>query len=146
MATVNCGFNNSPNLLVSEGPTIPVEVGFDIHFHPSRGVNPDLGPHLFHALVDTGAYDSSIDSALADELNLPIVDTGTIAGAGGPATVDLYLAQIYIPGLNWIIYGRFAGVHLSEGGQTHRVLLGRTFLRNYTMSYDGRTGSVTLSR
>jgi predicted aspartyl protease len=145
MTTVNCGFN-SPNLLVREGPTLSVKAGFDTNFHPNRGINPNLEADLYHALVDTGADNSSIDSALADQLNLPVVDTGKIAGAGGPTDVNLYLAQIYIPGLNWIIYGRFAGVHLSAGGQKHRVLLGRTFLRHYTMFYDGMTGTVTLSR
>ena len=143
MPTVNCGFG-SPNQLLVEGPTLPVNVGFDATY--KSGVVPQLGVEVFQALVDTGASSSSIDSELATQLNLPIVDTGKIAGAGGPADVSIYLAQIYIPGLKSVIYGRFAGVHLSAGGQPHRVLIGRTFLRYHTMAYDGRTGIVTLSR
>ena len=47
--------------------------------------------------------------------------------------------------LNFTIYGMFAGVHLVAGGQIHRALIGRTFLQHYTMVYEGRTGTVTIS-
>ena len=40
--------------------------------------------------------------------------------------------------------GVFAGVHLQEGGQLPRALIGRTFLRRYKMVYEGLTGTVTL--
>ena len=64
-----------------------------------------------------------------------------------PATRNLYLhlAQIYVPALGWTVFGQFAGVHLIAGGQLHYALIGRTFLRNFTMVYEGKTGSVTLS-
>jgi hypothetical protein len=39
----------------------------------------------------------------------------------------------------------FAGVHLVTGGQIHWALIGRTFLQHYTMVYEGRTGTVTIS-
>ncbi len=42
------------------------------------------------------------------------------------------------------MYGLFAGVHLVAGGQSHKALIGRTFLRSFTMIYNGRTGAVTL--
>ena len=41
--------------------------------------------------------------------------------------------------------GRFAGVHLRAGGQPHFALIGRTFLEDFTMRYEGKTGMVTLS-
>jgi hypothetical protein len=59
--------------------------------------------------------------------------------------VNVYLAQIHIPSLAFTIYGGFAGVHLMAGGQTHRELLGRTFLQHYTMVDEGRSGIVTIS-
>ena len=34
---------------------------------------------------------------------------------------------------------------LSEGGGPHVAILGRSFLRNYTISYEGRTGQVVIS-
>jgi predicted aspartyl protease len=97
------------------------------------------------ALVDTGAGESCIDSALAAQLNLPIVDRRLISGAGGTHEVNMHLAQVAVPSLGVTIYGAFAGVHLAAGGQTHFALIGRTFLQNFTMLYEGKTGTVVLS-
>jgi len=36
-------------------------------------------------------------------------------------------------------------VDLIAGGQAHYALIGRTFLQSFTMVYEGRTGTVTLS-
>lgn len=58
--------------------------------------------------------------------------------------VNIHLAQIYIPALDTVVYGRFAAVQLSEGGQPQRALLGRTLLQHFTMVYAGNTGQVTL--
>ena len=79
------------------------------------------------------------------DLNLPIVDRGDIAGAHGAGAVDFHLAQIYVPSLRWTVFSQFAGVHLIAGGQPHYALIGRDFLQNFTMTYKGLTGVVTLS-
>ncbi len=50
-----------------------------------------------------------------------------------------------MPALDWTVHGSFAGVHLRAGGTPHYALMGRTFLRHFTMVYDGKTGAVTLS-
>ena len=89
--------------------------------------------------------ESCIDSALALVLNLPIVDRQEVAGVHGADTVNFHLAQIYVPTLDFTVYGLFAGVHLCAGGQPHLALIGRTFLQSFTMTYEGRTGSVILS-
>ena len=57
----------------------------------------------------------------------------------------MHLAQVRIPSLGFTIYGAFAGVHLAAGGQPHKALIGRTFLRAFTMVYKGGTGTVTIS-
>ena len=57
----------------------------------------------------------------------------------------MHLAQIYVPALDFTMYGVFAGVHLTAGGQPHYALMGRTFLQEFTLVYEGRTGTVTLS-
>jgi len=44
------------------------------------------------------------------------------------------------------MYGAFAAIDLIAGGQWHHALIGRTFLQEFTMVYEGRTGTVTLSR
>lgn len=130
-------------MLEHVGPSLPVEIGFDPNFRP--GVRPSLPGRQFPALVDTGAAACCIDSALVAALKLPLVDRQQVAGVHGSGEVDMHLAQIYVPALNFTMYGVFAGVHLTAGGQPHFALIGRTFLRNFTLVYEGRTGAVTLS-
>ena len=144
MPTINCGFGN-PYELALKGPTIAVEIGIDLDFRPGPELRPALPSNLLPALVDTGALESCVDDELATRLNLPIVNHGQISGVGGTLNVNEYMAQIYIPELNFTILGPFAGVQLTAGGQSHYALLGRTFLRHFNMAYEGRTGSVIIS-
>ncbi len=150
MPTADAGFEDSPNrsprqALTHFGPMLRVQVGFDWAYEPGHSLSPQLPEDLLPALVDTGAIESCIDSVLAQRLQLPIVDHDTISGAGGEFETDIYLAQIYVPPLNMTLYGGFAAVHLNFGGQPYSALLGRTFLQNVTMSYEGRTGVVLIS-
>ena len=136
MPTTRCGFDDGPTLtgraaLTLHGPTLDVEIGFE------------KGGPLYYALVDTGAAESCIDSALAIQLGLPVIDQRPRLGASGKFLANIHLARIHIPTLNWTIIGRFAGVDLV--GQPSRALIGRTFLQYFTMVYEGRTGTVTLS-
>lgn len=73
------------------------------------------------------------------------MDKRPVAGIGGQQMAEMFLAQIHIPALNHTMYGLFAGVHLQAGGQRHRALLGRSFLLGFTMVYEGKTGTVTIS-
>ena len=143
MPTVDIG-PSDPENLIAVGPTIDVQIGFDPSYRAAPGLTPVISPVLYPALVDTGARDSCIDSALASALDLVIVDRRLIAGVGGPQEVNVYAAQLFMPALNWIIYGDFHGVHLAAGQQLHRALIGRTFLRFHTLIYDGRNGTVRL--
>ncbi len=153
MPKTKCGFNDGPDgssgsvLLVRFGPTLLVNIGFDKNYKysPNSSQKPIPGITNLSALVDTGATESCIDIQLATKLNLPIVDQRYISGVGGKHLTNMYLAQIHIPSLNFTIYGIFAGVNLLEGGQSHYALIGRTFLQGFTMIYEGRTGTVTLS-
>ena len=148
-----CGFNNIPGgasgqeQLVAWGPTLMVDIGFDPNFRlgPPFAV-PMPGVTGIEALVDTGASESCIDNLLAGQLNLPIVDRRPISGVHGAHIVNMYMAQIHVPSLAFTIYGAFAGVDLAAGGQVHKALIGRTFLQNFTMLYEGLTGTVKLSR
>lgn len=78
-------------------------------------------------------------------LNLPIVDRRMVAGISGGQLANVYLAQVHISTLRYTIYGAFAGVDLKAGGQVHSALIGRTFLSAFTMTYEGRTGTVIIS-
>ena len=150
MPTVKCGFDDQTgqsgrDALILYGPTLWIQIGFDSAFQPIASAKPNLPPDQHPALVDTGATESCIDSHLALVLNLPVVDRQNVAGVHGADTVNIHLAQIYVPTLNFTVYGRFAGVHLRAGGQPHFALIGRTFLKDFTMRYEGKTGIVTLS-
>ena len=145
MPEINCGFDN-PADLQQYGPTLTVMVGFDPEFVNGIKGRPDLPGDSVHALVDTGASESCIDTDLATQLNLPVVDTRSISGVGGKFEAPVYMAQVYIPTLDSTIYGRFTGVHLRAGGQPHSVLVGRLFLMHHTMIYNGSSGAVMLSR
>ena len=150
MPTINAGFNRSGGIsgedaLVSYGPTIYVRIGLDAEYQLGDATQPNLPSNQLPALVDTGALESCIDSTLALGLSLPVVDRRSVAGAHGAGEVNYHLAQIYIPDLDITISGLFAGVHLTAGGQRHSALIGRTFLRHFTMAYEGRTGTVTIS-
>ena len=149
MLETNCGFNDTSEtsgsiLLAIYGPTINVDIGFDPTFKPVKNVIPVLWKKGIPALIDTGASESCIDNTLGSSLGLPIVDRGEISGVGGIHKTNIYLAQIHIPDLNFTIYGRFAGVDIRAGGQLHYALIGRNFLQNFTMIYNGKTGDVKL--
>lgn len=151
MLTAKCGFPDGSaglgkNLLVKFGPTIPVQIGLGTEPKPDNQVAPDSPGEIYHALIDSGATESCIDSSLAETLELPIVDQTIVAGTSGSHTVNMHLAEIFIPDLKLTITGRFAGVHLRIGGQLHHALIGRTLLQDVTMIYNGPTGNVTLSR
>lgn len=94
--------------------------------------------------MDTGASESCIDSMLAAQLNLPIIDRSRISGSQGSHVVNVHLAHIFVPALNAWLIGKFSAVHLAAGDQWHRALIGRTFLQHFTMIYEGRTGTVTI--
>ena len=127
------------------GPTINVDIGFDPSFNPSSANAPNSQARRLPALIDTGANESCVDSQLAADLRLPVVDQQEISGVHGRQELNFHLAQIHIPELPFTIYGMFAGVHLRSGGQPHFALLGRTFLRHFTMIYHGRTGRVVIT-
>lgn len=151
MLEAKCGFNSNPessgaSLLTRFGPSILVDIGFDAAFKvQTPPALPVPGIKGLHALVDTGAGECCIDNLLASQLKLPIVDRRPVSGAHGSHLTNMYLAQIHIPSLMSTIYGMFAGVDLLAGGQVHYALIGRTFLQNFTMVYEGKTGTVTIS-
>lgn len=151
MPTISCGFPYArqevrADILADLGPTIDVRIGHDPGFDEFTEPEPLLQPDLYPALVDTGADGNSIDNELASSLRLPAYQYDVlISGSVGQHVTNIYLAHVYIPGLNRIVGGRFTGVNLAGGGQYHRAIIGRSFLRGFVLHYDGRTGEVTLS-
>ena len=79
MPTTDCGLSGADSLEIY-GPTPIVEVGFDADFEADPSIRPALQSGPLLALVDTGASESCVDAALAEDLNLPIVDSQNLAG------------------------------------------------------------------
>jgi hypothetical protein len=121
-----------------------VRIGFDPDYFLGRHPSPLLPPTDLPALVDTGATYSAIDSALGTYLGLPRVGTTRVSGAHGSGELPLYAAQVYVIDLDYTLTGRFAGAHLSTGNQTCLAVLGRSFLRDFTMVYEGHSGRVLI--
>lgn len=130
------------NRLIVYGPTVTVSVD---HFFADEASQEDAEYETVYALVDTGAAESCIDEVLAQKLGLPAVDMQTISGVGGAEEYTVYMAKINALELGFTQYGRFAGVHLLDGDQPHKALLGRTFLQNTIMIYDGLRSQVTIA-
>ena len=133
--------------LLQFGPSIEVIVG---HYNspvlaPSPPQATPTPTEKTWALVDSGAGESCIDIQLATRLGLPVIDKMQIAGSNGSHTHNVYLAHIHIFGLEFAQFGRFAGVDLAGGNQAHGVLLGRTFLDNVLLIYDGVRGQITFT-
>ena len=113
-------------------------------FHRSRVSLPKRPACRHLALVDTGASHTCVDADLAPALGLPVVQRSPVSGVHGKLVVNFYPAHLYITELRVVFDGIFAAVHLQSGGQSHVVLLGRSFLQGFLMQYEGRTGSVTI--
>jgi predicted aspartyl protease len=122
-----------------------VDIGFDAVWdqdHSSAKI-PVPGRRDVPALIDTGAQECFIDRNLASTLTLPIVDRQEIAGSTGRQEVEVYLAQIHVRDLVFTIRGRFCGCTIEE--DNYKILIGRSFLEYFSLSYRGRTGRVTLT-
>lgn len=164
MPIVECGFPSGltipgqPTLSGKEalslhGPTILVDIGFDPAFFGSAlpaipgttGAPVPIPSVQVAALIDTGAAESCIDEELAQQLQLPLINTTVRSGISGSVTLNTYLAHITIPALV-TEYGEFTGVHLQAGDQYHRALIGRKLLDDILLIYDGLTGLVRLAR
>lgn len=145
MDSVEAGFPNSEDLF-TYGPTLYVQIGFDLQYRIGASSPPALSGVTWPALIDTGALLSCIDSALAEQLRLPVANEDVVTGVHGPQETAFYAAQVYAPELDLTAYGLFAGLPLVQSGFLHSALIGRSFLRDCQMHYDGPSGSVTVSR
>lgn len=148
MSSTQAGFKRgkagrSPaDLLVEIGPTLLVDLG--LKSRSVAGLSPDLPRKSVKALIDTGAGADCIDDDLARSLGLPITDEGDVSGIGGRHHAFIYTARVFVPRLDRLLFQPFTGVNLQDGRQMHQIILGRTFLRQYRLIYDGASGQVEI--
>jgi Aspartyl protease len=98
----------------------------------------------FIALIDSGADMSMIRKELAQQLDLRVVDTSLSYGIHGPRTTPdpVYELRYRVEALGEVMSERFVGVDLMPETP---IILGREFLANKIMIYDGVVGRVTLA-
>ena len=130
------------DLLVRLGPTLKVDIG--LKSRSPAGSGPDLARKQVKALIDTGAGGECIDDELARALRLPITDEGEISGVGGKHRAYIYTARVWVAALGRLLFQPLTGVKLLEAESFHAIILGRSFLRQHRLTYDGKTGEVQI--
>ncbi len=145
MPLLDAGFirpNGSYNheKLLESGPTI--QVGVSIY---TEAKTPFLTIINTLALIDTGAQSSMIDENLAARLELNAIDKAMVSGISGRDTRAVFMASIHASQLGINQAGRLLSARLKDGGQNHEILLGRDFLQNVMLIYDGPRGQVTIA-
>jgi predicted aspartyl protease len=96
------------------------------------------------ALIDTGASATCIDDALAQQLQLPVIDVVNMTSASHASTQqNIYPVLIEVVGGIRIDVPRAIGANLAT--QNLVALIGRDFLQHCTLFYNGPAGAITLA-
>lgn len=109
----------------------------DVTFH---GEGPNASVETLHGVIDTGASVICADSRVVRRLGLVAADRRFVQMADGRMTTStVYRTRMTIPDLGFDDYVLvFAIEYAFEGAvSSRRVLLGRSFLRNYIVNYNG---------
>lgn len=108
---------------------------------PGRTVD---GPIEARGLIDTGASDICIDYRLALELGLRAVDQVNVGVVGGSAMATVYLGRVVIPEID---FDQVMPVYaMKVRHATHEVLVGRSLLQNYIVTFDGPAGTFHFAK
>jgi predicted aspartyl protease len=101
--------------------------GFNRESVPARG------------LIDTGASDVCIDARMAVELGLTETGQEPVGVAGGVSVFStVYAGILEVPELGFSELMPLYSLKMRH--PTHDVLLGRSFLRNFIVTFDGPEG------
>ena len=151
MRVADCGFHNDPLLsgtekLVRTGPTLFVNIVLDPEYRYAES-EPTFNSDIIQvpALIDTGAMYSFIDGCVAQSLNLPLVDRRIFCLLTGKYELNGFVEHVVIPALSFFQHGIFYGFP-NDNHELYQAILGRTFLQHMMLNYDGRTGSVQITK
>jgi predicted aspartyl protease len=131
--------------LLGQGPAVPVvlSVAQSIADQLMQQGLPVPPPVPGSALIDTGASQTCIDDATAQQLQLPVVDVVNMTSASHASTQqNIYPVLIEVAGGIRINVPRAMGANLAPQGLV--TLIGRDFLQYCTLFYNGPHGSITL--
>jgi predicted aspartyl protease len=103
-----------------------------------RGDDDARPPERLAGLIDTGASVICVDSRVTKRPGLVATDRKFVQMADGRTTTStVYRARTSIPDLGFDDYVQVCGIEMDF--PSTRVLLGRSFLRNYIVNYNGPT-------
>jgi len=137
----------APQVLLARGPVVQVALSLaqalGAQIVQRGGTLPP--PQAGWALIDTGASATCIDDAIAQQMQLPVIDVVQVASASHAATQqNVYPAHLEVLGANvQIEVSRAVGAALASQGII--ALIGRDVLRQCILHYNGPVGSFTLS-
>lgn len=100
--------------------------------------------HRTTALIDTGASKIVVDYRMAERLGLRETGQATMLVVGSRLEAKTYVGVLEIPDLGYTKIMEFLAPkvdHLQCG-----VLLGRSFLRDFIMTFDGPTGQFHFTK
>lgn len=104
----------------------PVDLGVPVPTVETRG------------LIDTGASDVCIDYRIAIALGLKVIDQSLVGVVGTSTLATIYLGRLLIPEIG---FDRVMPLYALKVRQpTHEVLIGRSVLQNYIVTFDGPAG------
>ena len=138
------GFRDDPGRLINDGILVDVRIGR----RPTR-TEPHPPQVEQQALIDTGAQDCYVDVDLARKLRLDLRGrdpVGRIRDVRGPQNVLTYSTLIVIDRFDITLHDPCPGYKIRALGGEFGVILGRQFLLQMRMLYDGPSGSVTMQR
>ena len=137
----------APLGLTMSGPIvqIQVEVPEALSKQLSDSGQPIPQPVTGSALIDTGATFSAIDMGrVAKKLGLNPIATAKSGTADGEKVQPIFSVKFVLPQSKIVVSdGRATGVNLD--GSPYIALLGRSFLQNVIMIYDGPGAEFTLA-
>ncbi|MBV8543611.1 MAG: retroviral-like aspartic protease family protein [Acidobacteria bacterium] len=133
--------------LVAQGPCVQIIFGLAASLATQiiQQGHPVPNPVSGMGLIDTGASTTCIDNSTAQAMGLPVVDVVKMMSASHAATdANVYPIQLQLIGTPIRVeITRALGAELK--GQGIIALIGRDFLANCTLFYNGVTGGLTLS-
>jgi len=140
------GTNVHPGVLLQKyGLLLPIELHLptalaNLYVGQNQPIPP---PTIGSALVDTGATISAVDETYLTAMGLQPIGQGQVSTPAGQQLQNIYPVQMLFPGTPIPpLQSRVLGMHFHHGKII--ALIGRDFLCNCVLTYNGLMGSYTI--
>lgn len=141
----------NPNVLITTGPIIPVEISIPTALAESftKSNTPIPQPKSGWVLIDTGATTSCVDDDVITQLGVNPIGRSKIQNSGGEQEVNIFPAHMRFPNIQnfELEFASAIGVNIQAqkvNDQPIIALLGRDILSKCVLVYNGTLGMFTL--